>query len=139
MNFTRQTVIKREEIIGDCRNPTVFKRGNIPWNKGKKGIHLSPKSEFKKGRESNRKLPLGTVTIRQRKNRNEPARAWIKVADPNVWELRAVYIWKKKNGEIPKGHTIHHIDRNPLNDAIENLQMLSRAAHLAEHRGEHKR
>ena len=23
--------------------------GNVPWNKGKKGIHLSPKTEFKKG------------------------------------------------------------------------------------------
>lgn len=26
-----------------------FKKKHIPWNKGKKGIHLSPKSEFKKG------------------------------------------------------------------------------------------
>ena len=26
-----------------------FKKGHIPWNKGKKGIHLSKKSEFKKG------------------------------------------------------------------------------------------
>jgi hypothetical protein len=30
-------------------NPQVFKKDSIPWNKGKKGIHLSPKSEFKKG------------------------------------------------------------------------------------------
>lgn len=29
---------------------THFKKGNRPWNKGLKGIHLSPKSEFKKGR-----------------------------------------------------------------------------------------
>ena len=26
-----------------------FQKGNIPWNKNKKGIHLSFKSEFKKG------------------------------------------------------------------------------------------
>lgn len=26
-----------------------FKKDNIPWNKNKKGIHLSKKSEFKKG------------------------------------------------------------------------------------------
>lgn len=26
-----------------------FKKGHTPWNKGMKGIHLSPKSEFKKG------------------------------------------------------------------------------------------
>lgn len=29
--------------------PSSFKKGNIPWNKNKKGIHLSPKSEFKAG------------------------------------------------------------------------------------------
>ena len=28
-----------------------FKKGYTPWNKGKKGIHLSPKTEFKKGRD----------------------------------------------------------------------------------------
>lgn len=27
----------------------AFKKGNIPWNKNLKGIHLSPKSEFKRG------------------------------------------------------------------------------------------
>ena len=26
-----------------------FKKGFIPWNKGKRGIHLSPNTEFKKG------------------------------------------------------------------------------------------
>jgi len=31
------------------KNPTSFKKGNIPWSKGKKGLHLSIKSEFKKG------------------------------------------------------------------------------------------
>jgi hypothetical protein len=28
---------------------TQFKKGIIPWSKSQKGIHLSPKSEFKKG------------------------------------------------------------------------------------------
>lgn len=28
----------------------VFKKGQTPWNFGKKGIHLSPATEFKKGR-----------------------------------------------------------------------------------------
>jgi len=33
--------------------------GIIPWCKGKKGIHLSPKTEFKKGHEPLRKIPDG--------------------------------------------------------------------------------
>ena len=28
-----------------------FKKGHKPWNKNLKGIHLSPKTEFKKGRK----------------------------------------------------------------------------------------
>ena len=39
--------------IGQLRkgvwNGFGFKKGHIPWNKDLKGIHLSPKSEFKKG------------------------------------------------------------------------------------------
>lgn len=40
-----------------CMNARNFMQGNqyskgrIPWNKNLKGIHLSPKSEFKKGRK----------------------------------------------------------------------------------------
>ncbi len=26
-----------------------FEKGHIPWNKGIKGLHLSPSTEFKKG------------------------------------------------------------------------------------------
>jgi len=32
----------------------VFKKGNVPWNKGMKGIHLNPKYEFKKGHHINK-------------------------------------------------------------------------------------
>lgn len=119
-------------------NPTVFKKGNIPWNKGKKGLHLTPKTQFVKGCKSNRIVPVGTVTIRKQKREKSP-RAWVKVDNPSVWKLRAVVEWEKHNGEVMKGYTIHHIDRNPLNDDISNLMMLSRAEHLAQHRAEHKK
>lgn len=45
----------------------MFKKNNIPWNKDKKGIHLSPKSEFKKGNIpwlKNKKNPYSTSTIK---------------------------------------------------------------------------
>lgn len=53
------TICKKEYQVKPYRSHTAkfcsFKchglslKGNSPWNKGKKGIHLSPKTEFKKG------------------------------------------------------------------------------------------
>jgi len=42
-------------------------------------------------------------------------------------------IWQKHFGNIPKGHHIHHIDFNKLNNSIENLQCLTHKEHLSLH------
>ena len=110
-----------------------FKKGGLPWNKNLKGIHLSPESEFKKGRISVRTVPIGTVRIRHFKKNNKD-RAFIKIAEPNVWRLRCHVVWEEKYGALPKGLLIHHEDRNTLNDDLTNLVAKSRAAHLNEHR-----
>ncbi len=117
------------------KSPTKFKPGHPTWNKDMKGIHLSPQSEFQKGRESETKMPLGSVVKRTRRREGYP-RAWVKVADPNKWELRARLVWAKHNGPIPRGMIVHHKDRNALNDDIGNLQMMTKAEHMDEHRGE---
>lgn len=94
---------------------------------------MSPDTEFKKGQISLTHLEVGSIRIRKRKNRYEPARAWIKIAEPNVWILRARYVWEKQYGKIPKGLLVHHIDHNPLNDKITNLCLINRSSHLIEH------
>lgn len=38
-------------------------------------------------------------------------------------------VWESFNGEIPKGYEIHHKDHNPANNALDNLEMLSRIDH----------
>jgi hypothetical protein len=116
-------------------NSGSFPKGLIPWNKNRKGIHLSPETEFRRGQLPVTHLPIGTVRIRTRK-RDRERRAWIKVAEPKKWILRAVYVWQTYNGPIPKGLIVHHKDRNTLNDSIGNLQLLDRASHLEEHRRE---
>jgi hypothetical protein len=45
-------------------------------------------------------------------------------------------VWESVHGAIPKGMIVHHADRNTLNDDSGNLELLSRAAHLLEHRSE---
>jgi hypothetical protein len=114
------------------QNAGRFTANSEPWNKGVKGIRLSPETEFKKGQISTRRVPVGTVTIRHRKREMHP-RAFVKIAEPSVWRERAKVVWEKHYGPIPRGHVIHHIDRNPLNDSIDNLQALTRSEHAREH------
>jgi hypothetical protein len=79
-------------------------------------------------------VPIGTVRIRTRHKRSGEQRAWVKVAEPNEWKLRAQVVWEEHHGPIPRGMVVHHRDENKLNDAIENLQLLTKAKHLDEHR-----
>lgn len=43
------------------------------------------------------------------------------------------YVWEKYNGTIPEGMHIHHIDHNPLNNLLENLQLISATDHASLH------
>ena len=55
---------KKRKICNTGR--TNFKKGNIPWNKNLKGIHLSPDSEFKEGKnckEKNHNWKGGTTSL----------------------------------------------------------------------------
>ena len=43
------------------------------------------------------------------------------------------YVWEKHHGEIPAGMQIHHIDKNPRNNRIENLALLPQVDHSRVH------
>lgn len=112
-----------------------FQKGHMPWNKGLKGIRLSRKTEFKKGNQPQNYLPVGSVRVRTDKNGKQ--RAWVKVADPNVWKLRCKLNWEGHGGpRLPPGYFLHHDDRDTLNDDVLNLSAVTRAFHLQLHRPE---
>lgn len=111
----------------------AFQKGMTPWNKGVKGIRLSPSTEFKKGMKSPKEVPI--LTIKHRKCKNKETRAFIKVSE-TAWKPLAVYVWEQENGPLPAGLLIHHRDRNALNDEISNLEPMTRAQHIEEHRYE---
>ena len=117
---------------GSGPNQTSFKKGTVPWNKGKKGIRNSPATEFKKGQRGRNWLPVGSMSIR--KDKNSASRRFIKISEPNIWKLFAVCVWEAEHGAIPRGLVLHHIDGDSLNDAVQNLCVLTRAAHITIHR-----
>jgi hypothetical protein len=100
-----------------------------------KGEHRSPATEFKPGQAAHNRLPIGSVRVR-RETHTGLLRAWVKVAEPNVWKKRAVVVWEAANGPLPRGHVVHHDDRDSLNDDLANLVAMTREAHVAEHRTE---
>lgn len=42
-------------------------------------------------------------------------------------------VWEDAHGAIPDGYEIHHIDGNPSNNALENLECVSHVEHMARH------
>lgn len=115
------------------RPTNAFPKGHAPWNQNVKGIHLSPSSEFVSGHKRTCPAPLGTEEIRTHRG---VKRYWIKIAEPNKWMMRAVLIYEAHFGPLPEGSLVHHKDRKSLNDSPENLQDMTRAEHIREHRND---
>src|SRR5574341_704739 len=130
-----QRLVGNRYAAGQHANRGAFRKGQFPWNKGLKGIHISPATEFKKGQPNGKLVPLGTVTIR--KDKTGHLRRFIKLREGyNGWTEFARIVWLEHFGPIPRGKIIHHKDRDTLNDDPPNLALLSRAEHLNEHRSE---
>jgi hypothetical protein len=130
---TRDSTTGRFKPGTSASPQTQFKPGirPSPRTEFKPGVRTSPATEFKKG-APRVTLPVGSETIRTHKG--GVRRGWIKVAEPNLWIPRANHVWTTAHGPLPKGLVIHHIDHNPLNDSLDNLIALTRAAHAMEHR-----
>jgi len=131
MNRNNNYLIGNQFAKGNKPNGTSFKKGHKTWNKGLKGIHLSPRTEFKKGQKGINWQAVGTISYRIDKGNKK--RRWIKIAEPDKWIEYAKFVWTKDNDKIPKGYLIHHIDNNTMNDNINNLALLTRGAHFIIH------
>lgn len=61
---------------------------------------------------------------------------WISTTSPRI---RAhVWVWKYHNGEVKKGHHIHHVNGDKSNNDISNLKCISVKEHFKEHDSEER-
>lgn len=48
-------------------------------------------------------------------------------------QLESRWLYEREHGLLPDGHVVHHINGDPTNDALDNLQLLSDREHRALH------
>jgi len=103
-----------------------FKLGSTPWNKGKKGLRLSPDTEYKAdGTNTGELHPSWKGGVQTPKN--DCAYLW---ESTGKRKRRPRLIFEEFYGQIPEGHVIVHIDGDKNNDDPLNLMSLSRADNL---------
>lgn len=109
--------------LAKAGTPYRFQKGNIPFNKGRKGISYPgmEATQFKKGNRPHTWKPVGTETVRS------DGYTWVKIAEPNKWREKHRIIWEAANGPVPKGHAIIFADGNKQNIRLENLMLVTRA------------
>ena len=113
-------------------NSGCFQPGHATWNKGMKGLQFegSEVTQFKPGSKPHNIVPVGTVIERKQHCDNGRRQAFIKIGEPNIWKARALIVWEEHNGPLAKDLLLWHLDGNSLNDAIENLEAITRAENL---------
>lgn len=118
----------RRDTIGAS---TRFKPGQIPWNKGVRGLIYpgAVATQFKPGHRGVRALaryqPIGTerVTVdgylERKINDDMPLQ--------KRWRAVHIVLWEQVNGPLPAGHALVFRDRNKRNIGLENLELVTRA------------
>lgn len=114
-------VMKRYNITNG--RVSKFKKGNIPHNKG---ISYNPGGKsiltrFKKGNIPKNCKPVGTEKI------TSDGYTEIKIALPNKWVRKHIYLYEKAHGKVPKGHVIIFADKDRSNFNLDNLICVSRS------------
>jgi hypothetical protein len=118
-------VIRRNEdgtFAKGTNTVTRFKKGNTPWNKDFKGLHLNPETEFREDKYVGDNHPSwkGGVQV----SKKDGAYIWV---GKNQRKRRSRKVYEDTYGEIPIGYVIYHKDGNNLNDHPSNLVAISRA------------
>lgn len=102
-------------------NKGCFPKGHVPWNKG---VHIDlshGKGQFKKGNIPPQHREVGSI------RHQSDGYTYIKVGEPNKWQVYQRYIWEKSRNEIlEKSKVVVFLDGNKENFSADNLAAVTR-------------
>lgn len=98
-----------------------FHKGMTTWNKGKKGLCVSPASTFKKGHIPHNARPVGHERID-----TKDGYIYVKVDGLRTMVLKHRHVWEQANGPVPEGHVVVFRDGNRMNCSLDNLLLVKR-------------
>lgn len=108
-----------------------FRPGNVPHNKGKKGIYAPgcEKTWFQPGSKPSDTLPLGTITTKA------DGYLWKKIDEKpgdwrQNWKQLHLIVWEEEHGPIPEGGRVIFLDGDKGNCSPENLHLVTMAENL---------
>jgi hypothetical protein len=108
-----------------CGVDAKFRKGNISWNKGLKGITTGGvATQFKKGSIPPNRAEIGYERV------DVDGYTQVKVSDGNRnrnFKYKHALIWEQNNGPIPDGYVVIFSDRDKTNFDISNLVLVSRS------------
>lgn len=129
INAKFQTDFSYDQIKGLCTRKKqktgrtgCFEKGNIPPNKGTKGLTGANKTSFKKGRPTWNARPIGYERIC-----SKDGYVLVKTAEPSVFKHKHRIIWEKEKGQIPEGYVVAFKNMDRTDCRIENLMLMSKA------------
>ena len=110
-----------------------FKKGNVPFNKGKKGVCAKgcEKTWFEEGQLPHNTKPLGYERIT--KDGYIEVKIKMRPSHPSCndnFKAKHHIVWEEANGPIPKGYKLTFLDGNKQNCVLENLVLITNAEHL---------
>ena len=110
-----------------------FKKGNIPHNKGKKGVCAKgcEKTWFEEGHLPHNTKPVGYERIT--KDGYIEVKIKMRPSHPNCndnFKAKHHIVWEEAHGPILKGYKLTFLDGDKQNCSLENLALITNAEHL---------
>lgn len=130
MNERFGTNFKVSQVRGWCHTHHLpcgvdmrFPKGHESYNKGRKGW-CAPGCEkgwFKKGHRSQNWMPVNSEAL------VKDGYIKVKIAEPNVWELKHRVVWQRVNGAIPEDSCLIFLNGDKTDCRVENLMLIKRS------------